>query len=113
MENYDVSTTIPLIAATQVVPYRERVDCDCPKCGIRLNRMDRFKMWLMSSAMATVNIRYCGGGKQPTEQVGVVEAMMRGKEERFNVCAGVSEPHLHLTCRSCNYEWLMQVKSAR
>jgi hypothetical protein len=105
--------TMPMIGATQLQPYRERVDCRCVQCGANVNWFDKLKAWLTSGAMSVVNQRYCAGGKEPTESVGLVEALHRGSGEKLNTCAGVTEPHLHLTCRSCSFEWLMQVKGAK
>jgi hypothetical protein len=103
---------VTMVQATELAAYCERMDCVCRQCGSELNWLDKVKCWLSSSTMAVVNQRYCPGGKEPTELVGLPEAMMRGSSERLNVCAGVTEPHLHLTCRSCGFEWLMKVKGA-
>lgn len=54
--------------------------------------------------------RHCAGGKAPTEITSLSEALRNGSCERLNLCAGIAEPHLHVTCRNCGFERLMKTK---
>jgi hypothetical protein len=63
-----------------------------------------------------MNIRFCPGGKPPTEQhehqhplAGVAPFDPIKHEVRYD-CAGVDSPHLHLGCLMCGMSWLMETK---
>lgn len=104
----------------------------CEKCGngyippnpVGLGPQDPAPFILAPVFFSSFTIRYCAGGKEPenpTEQNPVasflqtVSAIAPDKlasslPPRINICAGIGEDHLHLTCTCCQYEFLMQTK---
>lgn len=77
----------------------------------------------------TLRTRYCAGGKEP-ESEGELDPMVqitrvaasitggKGAADLFhgpgkiNICAGITEEHLHRICTNCEYEFLMQTKDS-
>jgi hypothetical protein len=105
--------TETIIAATPLVPFRPIPFVRCRSCGCFISTWDRFRSFVKSGTPGVVKVAFCPGGKEPTEMRGMLEAMMTGNVEGFNPCAGVSEPHLHVQCRGCGFEWLMRTKEAK
>ena len=83
----------------------------CASCGIRISLWDRLTAYLKGNTPTIAAVKYCSGGKAPTENKGLMAAMMLGDSESFNPCAGIAEPHLHLTCRFCGYSSLMSTRT--
>ena len=82
---------------------------NCPACGYGVSLFDRFVAALKGGTSRINALRFCGGGKEPTEQCGaggVIEQLV-GRHEHTNPCAGINVPHLHLRCTNCNFERLM------
>lgn len=104
--------TEQMVRAAVLAPYIKVSRCACSSCGTHTNFWDRFLSGLKSGFSRCVTMRYCGGGKEPTESRGMIEAMMTGERDNVNPCAGIYEPHLHLKCMACGFEWLMKTKES-
>lgn len=84
---------------------------------------------VIASMPSVLRRRYCPGGQEPETPataesdvpkilsafVGSVLPMltaMNGAKPNLNICAGVLEEHLHVTCSNCGFEFLMATKDA-
>jgi len=102
-----------MVNAPVLTPFLPINQIRCRSCGARCNRLDKFWSLLRGISVTIVNPRYCAGGKPPTESKGMMSALMTGEAEAFNPCAGITEPHIHVSCRGCNYQWLMRTKEGK
>lgn len=85
----------------------------CPACGESGRLRDQLLRLVWQAPDRHFAIGYCAGGKEPTETVTVQSLMGPQQIEGRYDCAGVFEPHLHLTCRNCGHRFLskpMRVK---
>ena len=105
--------TETIIGATELMPFTPVDRCRCRSCDASITWFDRFTAWFTSATPTRVNVSFCAGGKLPTEQAGMMKAMLTGETEHFNPCAGLTEPHLHVKCRVCGAGWLMRTKEAK
>ena len=82
----------------------------CPACGRHVNGLwIRLVAALRGGHLASSSLWYCAGGKEPTERVSALP--IPGFEKDVpNSCLGLVEPHLHVTCNECRYEWFMAVR---
>ena len=94
-----------------VLPYN--LSHRCPGCGVGetewLTRLFR-ALW-GKAPIATRGFGHCAGNKPPVDTADrhPVEAMLTGsktREVRF-LCAGINDPHLHITCARCGLQYLM------
>jgi hypothetical protein len=99
-----------VITAPKLIPFADTPLLGCPMCGRRVGVWVRFWAFVFHSVVSCVELSYCPGGKVPTEEVGGMTAMVMGRSERVNICAGITEPHLHVKCRYCDYVYLMETK---
>lgn len=54
---------------------------------------------------------HCAGGKDPEQAVQVMGGLAHF--HAANPCAGLSEEHLHVTCKMCGFMFLMKTEDAR
>ena len=101
-----------IVPSPTVEPFSEQTMRNCRCCGTRVTRWDRLVAYLRGRGINVLGARYCAGGKPPTEERRDIQAMMTGQTEMFNPCAGVTRPHLHLSCGRCGFSLLMQTKDA-
>jgi predicted nucleic-acid-binding Zn-ribbon protein len=100
---------------------------ECAKCGSGAVDLKTLPAGIAPRLSGYVTMRYCSGGKEPEapaeinplnlaqeliaaatgKPISLGEPVPRG---RLNICAGIGEEHLHLTCSWCGYEWLMETK---
>ncbi len=105
----------------------------CPKCGAGQppSAMSVSTMSIHPVAfIGEMRTRYCSGGKEPEAEPdqssplaitdafhkivsslpGAGEALGSSLPRSFNICAGITQEHLHRTCSNCQYEFLMATK---
>lgn len=115
-----------------IKPFSDVVSCE--KCGHGNvdpveppsgPHVPELPLYMVRVAFSSFDVRYCGGGKElenPAEKNPVVSFLqMIGQGDprmfasslppRINICAGIGEEHLHLTCTRCRHEFLMKPKS--
>lgn len=100
----------PVIEAPKLRDFQPSHSRECDSCGARISRWDRFYSWLVNRHTSWTNMGYCAGGKPLSEPLPPVQQMMSGQEERRHSCAGVFEPHLHVSCKICGRSFLMRTK---
>lgn len=99
-----------------IKPFTE--SAQCVKCGAA----DQILTPMMGMGIGSM---FCPGGKQLEEEQekNPVEAFLSllpaitnlggvARKPKINICAGVTEEHLHKTCPRCGYEWLIHTKPA-
>ena len=79
------------------VPYNKFL---CRSCGFRVSRLCGFYRWVLGMQPAlSCSVHYCSGGKEPTT---TVTSPFGGEQEVAVKCAGIMEPHLHVSCGFCH-----------
>jgi hypothetical protein len=96
----------------------------CEKCGNGKAHDPRVAAFLPPPGL-TFCVSYCPGGKEPEEPAetnplaALLEALPQGprasmfassRRPRINICAGIGEEHLHITCTRCQHEFLTKTK---
>lgn len=99
-----------LIVGTSLSAFVDPRDLHCNACGRSANLMDRLRGWVTSTVACIAEVHFCNGGKEPTSPLPIPQQIVSGRTDHVNECAGVSEPHLHVTCRMCRAGWLMKTK---
>ena len=105
-----------IIQAPKLHPYVDSSCLVCAKCGeIAIARyVNYISAMIGKGTLSTFNVRYCAGGLEPTEegQVAVVMGgqLVGGSMSQRNSCSGVMGEHLHVTCKSCGWEILSEVR---
>lgn len=101
-----------IIAAPRLLPFTKLSKLSCNICGVReIGWFARFYFWLCGHGASIYAVSYCAGGRAPVEEISSpIEAMMRGSSETRPNCGGITEPHLHLKCRCCDYVRFMRTK---
>lgn len=105
-----------IIKAVTVRPFTWNTTC--PACGLDSSGwMTHIKRWFYGRCHPNINVAFCQGGKEPTEEVedhnpttlviGPEGPMFGGPKQIRHKCAGIEEPHLHVKCRQCDCAWLM------
>lgn len=97
-------------ASVQVTSWTASNRFACEACGIHIGGWERFRGWWKALSLSVANYSYCAGGKELSEPVVGIERALSGRSERTHDCAGVTEPHLHVTCKFCGKCILMRVK---
>jgi Zn ribbon nucleic-acid-binding protein len=96
---------------------------ECAKCG-NGSQLSPGPEIFPRMQHATLRVRYCPGGKEleETEENPLTAFLQLVSSEsisskfrsvslkRVNICAGIGEDHLHVTCVDCGYEWLTHTK---
>lgn len=98
------------VPAPKLMPFLRTGYYRCHVCGVGPSRWDRIMAAIRGNHATTAEVRFCAGGKEPSECVGLAHALASGSCERVNSCAGVSEAHVHVTCRFCRFEQLMRTR---
>jgi hypothetical protein len=106
-----ITSTEELIAGSTLTPFIGVSYLRCRACNNSVTLLDRIFAYLSMRKASSCSMRYCPGGKPPTENKGMLDAMMTGQVEAFNPCAGIHEPHLHVACRMCGASWLMKTQN--
>lgn len=99
-----------IIASPTIEPFHFDKISSCRCCGESTTRWGDFLGWFRAQSCGLHKLRYCPGGKAPTETKGMIQAMMTGEPDVFNPCAGIADPHLHLRCNFCGFEFLMATR---
>ena len=73
-----------VIPSPNVLPFDEQKPLSCRSCGHAAGLWSRFVGWLRAFSPNISAIRYCAGGKAPTEDQGMMAEMLRGQRETFN-----------------------------
>lgn len=100
----DISGIMPVLETYDAWGY-------CPGCGVGGKKPADLLWWFWRGIMfRNTDVRYCAGGKEPTEPVMLRNIMGQevGEKEFRHSCAGIMEPHLHLSCRVCGVQRLMK-----
>jgi hypothetical protein len=74
-------------------------------------------------AFQSFGVQYCAGGKEPEsddDTFGPILAMIANilpdssripaGPRKINICAGMTESHMHVRCHRCQFEFLMECK---
>jgi hypothetical protein len=101
------------ISAPKLLPFTHCAEFACPACGSSVTPR-LLQLWLMLTMGMRPQVfdpHYCSGGKVPVEEVTNPLARAMGQEEHRWPCGGIDRPHLHLTCKDCQYQVIMELKS--
>lgn len=95
----------------------------CPKCGCGSGNPPNPRFVPQTFVQSSLRVRYCLGGKEPEENaaepvmellqqifMAAADKLRAVTVKRLNICAGITEEHLHVTCVDCGHEWLTQTK---
>lgn len=100
-------------------------NAECPKCGAGPGRQPVSLSAFPMPAPSALKLIYCAGGKEPEETtenplMAFMQTVLSGEAfaqkfrslplKRINICAGITEEHLHVGCMNCGHEWLTQTK---
>ena len=80
----------------------------CPACSHHGPLLRRI---LGEARNAHTRLHLCRGGKEPTETCAHLTPMGAVQHELHYACAGIAEPHLHVTCMACGHMRLTQLFS--
>lgn len=108
-DNFDKAVAeMPEMQTLDLKPYVKSPK-ECPKCGRGPIPVPAWFIRTLDLAWSRFKIGYCRGGVPA-----VVEHDMGpfGKHEHHPICAGVQEPHLHVTCSNCEHSYLMKTRDA-
>lgn len=99
-----------VIKCPELLPWKYGPHFSCSACGAGITLWDRFCSFLLNRNCSIVNVVFCVGGKPLAETLPPIQQMISGQEERKFSCAGIFEPHLHLSCRCCGKSCFMKTK---
>jgi hypothetical protein len=93
-------------------PFQDLTMVSCSQCGARpCGLLCRLWLDLQGRKPSIFSASYCKGSLPPVMDArDALEAMMNGSTETLPPCGGLTDPHLHLTCRQCGHHRLMCTK---
>lgn len=115
MSRYDevdnAVASLPEMQSVKLKKYRREWRV-CPKCGHIPFRLPALLIRWLELPWTHFEIGYCRGGHAPVEKSSVDLPFGKVEQEHRPICAGVTEPHLHVTCQQCHHSFLTKTADA-
>lgn len=102
--------TISDLKPVTLQPFQKTVR-HCAKCGGTMMRYPSFIVRTLSLNFTYFSIHHCAGGKDPEQAIHLMGGLAH--MNAANPCAGLSEEHLHVTCKMCGFMFLMRTEDAK
>ena len=97
------------VTGPQLAPFR--LHHVCPACGAAGTILHRMRQKFFGGDDRHMFHVFCDGGKEPTEEHNVATLTGAVRVEHRHICAGITGPHLHVTCANCKYQMLTQTRT--
>lgn len=103
---------MPELQTLKVVRFQRSIR-ECPKCGHQRYQVPAWIINLLDLPWTCFSTIYCRGGQSPIKSNKALTFAGPVDFETNMPCAGITEDHLHVTCKHCNFFFLMMTQDRK